>query len=143
MKTKNHKLWGGILTPYLIKFVTWSCLLPTHALIPVFIWLILPLLPIPIVPITLTFCFFLSFFLSFYIHRLSLWFWIWNNFWAKSRHKIAAFHLNFWCGNFVERDSFLKISGDSAKTQQKLCLFTKFPRHIISWNVDILSNESK
>ena len=43
-----------------------------------------------------------------------------------------------WCGNFVERDSFRKVSDDSPETMRKLCLFTKFPHHEIRWNYGIL-----
>ena len=34
--------------------------------------------------------------------------------------KIPKFHLNYWCGNFLETHS------DSPETLRKLCVFTKF-----------------
>ena len=40
--------------------------------------------------------------------------------------KIRKYHLIFWCGNFVERHSFRRVSGDSPEPLQKLCLSTKF-----------------
>ena len=45
--------------------------------------------------------------------------------------KIPSFHLISWCGNFVERHSFLIVSGDSPETMWKLCLSTKFPHQEI------------
>ena len=33
---------------------------------------------------------------------------------------------HFRCGNFVERYSFCRVSGDSPETMRKLCLSTKF-----------------
>ena len=45
--------------------------------------------------------------------------------------KIPSFHLISSCGNFVERESFRIISGESPKTMQKLYLSTKFPHQEI------------
>ena len=44
----------------------------------------------------------------------------------NSLGKIPQFHLIFWCGNFVERQSFHIVSGNSPKTMRKLSLSTKF-----------------
>ena len=33
-----------------------------------------------------------------------------------SLHKIPKFHLISWCGSFVERHSFCRVSGDSRET---------------------------
>ena len=52
--------------------------------------------------------------------------------------KIPKFHLISWCGNFVERLSFRRVSGESPKTLRKLCLSTKFPHQLIRWNFGIL-----
>ena len=49
--------------------------------------------------------------------------------------KIPKFHLISSCGNFVERLSFRRVSGESLKTLRKLCLSTKFPHR---WNFGIL-----
>ena len=43
-----------------------------------------------------------------------------------SLRKIAQFHLISWCGNFVEKHSFLIVSGKSLETMRKLCLSAKF-----------------
>ena len=52
--------------------------------------------------------------------------------------KIPKFHLIYWCGNFVERHSFHRVSSKSPETLQKLCLSTKFLHQKIRWNLDIL-----
>ena len=39
-----------------------------------------------------------------------------------SLHKIPKFHLISWCGNFVERHRFCRISGESPETLRKLFL---------------------
>ena len=52
--------------------------------------------------------------------------------------KIPWFHLISWCGNFVERNSFRIVSGDSPETMWKLCLSTKFSHQEIRWNYGIL-----
>ena len=51
---------------------------------------------------------------------------------------IPEFYLISWCGNFVERHSFHRISENSRKTLWKLCLSTIFPYQEISWNLSIL-----
>ena len=42
-------------------------------------------------------------------------------------HKIPKLHLISWCGNFVERHSFRRVSDESSETLRKLYLSTKFP----------------
>ena len=46
---------------------------------------------------------------------------------AWTLRKISSFHLNCWCGNFVERHSFRIVS----ETMEKLCLSEKFPHQEI------------
>ena len=52
--------------------------------------------------------------------------------------KIPNLHQISWCENFVEMYSFLRVSGESSKTQWKLFIFTKFPHQEIRSNFDIL-----
>ena len=52
--------------------------------------------------------------------------------------KIPQFHLIFWCGNFAERLSFRRVSGESPESLRKRFLSTKFPYQEIRWNCDIL-----
>ena len=40
--------------------------------------------------------------------------------------KIMLFHLIPWYGNFVERNSFRIVSGESPETMRKVCFSTKF-----------------
>lgn len=54
--------------------------------------------------------------------------------------KIPRFYLLSWCGYFVERGSFCRISRELPKPLQKLCLFTTFPHQDIGWNFSILHN---
>ena len=42
-----------------------------------------------------------------------------------------------WCGNFVERHLFRRVSGKSTETLRKLRLSTKFPHQEIRWNFGI------
>ena len=44
----------------------------------------------------------------------------------NSLGKIPQFHQIFWCGNFVERQSFHIVSGNSPETMRKLSVSTKF-----------------
>ena len=46
-------------------------------------------------------------------------------------HAIPKFHLISWCGNFVERRSFRRVSVDLPETLRKRCLSTKFPHQEI------------
>ena len=46
--------------------------------------------------------------------------------------KIPKFHLIFQCGNFVEGDSFRRVSRDSPGSLQKLYITTEFPHQEIS-----------
>ena len=48
-------------------------------------------------------------------------------------HKKPKFRLNFYCENFVEKNSFYKVSGDLPKTLRKLFVFIKISHHKISW----------
>ena len=52
--------------------------------------------------------------------------------------KIPKFHLISWSGNFVEKDIFHRVLGDSSETPQKLYLTPKFSHQEIRWNLDIL-----
>ena len=45
--------------------------------------------------------------------------------------KMPYFHLNSWCGNFLERHSFRVVLGDLPETMWKLCVSAKFPHHEI------------
>ena len=48
--------------------------------------------------------------------------------------KRPKFHLIFGCGNFVEKRSFRRVSGDSSDTLWKLCVSIKFPhQEMKSW----------
>ena len=38
-----------------------------------------------------------------------------QNFIQNALRKIPAFHVTSWCGNFVERHSFRRVSGESAE----------------------------
>ena len=49
----------------------------------------------------------------------------------KPKFDLISWHLISWCGNFVERHSFRKASGESPETLRKLCLSTKFPHQEI------------
>ena len=40
--------------------------------------------------------------------------------------KKQKFHLISWCGIFVKRHNFRRVSGESPKTMRKLCLSAKF-----------------
>ena len=51
-----------------------------------------------------------------------------------SLHEIPELRLIFWCGNFMEKQSFCSGSGESPKTQRKLCYSTKFPHKDIMQN---------
>ena len=62
---------------------------------------------------------------------------------VKTLRKIPLFHLISWCGNFVEKHSFLIVSGESPKTKRKLCPSAKFQHQEIRWNYGILHSESK
>ena len=46
-----------------------------------------------------------------------------------------------WCENFVKRNSFCMVSGDSPETMRKLFLSTKFPHQEIRWNYGIFCSE--
>ena len=50
-------------------------------------------------------------------------------------HKIPGFHLISWCGSFMERHSFRRVSGHSANTLRKLWFSTKFPHQEIRLNI--------
>ena len=52
--------------------------------------------------------------------------------------KIPQFHLISWWGNFVERQSFRIVLGDSLKEMRKLCLSAKLLHQEIRWNYGIL-----
>ena len=52
--------------------------------------------------------------------------------------KIPRFYLLSWCGYFVKRGSFCRISRELPEPLQKLCLFTTFPHQDIGWNFNIL-----
>ena len=67
---------------------------------------------------------------------LTDWYWASYGFYLSLR-KILWFHLIFWCGNFVERHSFLIVPGDWPETMRKLCLSTKFSHQEIRWNQGI------
>ena len=45
--------------------------------------------------------------------------------------KMSLFHLIYYCGNFVESQSFRIVSGNSPKTMQKLYLST--PENSVKW----------
>ena len=55
-----------------------------------------------------------------------------------SLRNIRNFHLIFWCGSFVERHSFRRVSGKLSGSLQKLYLSAKFPHQKISWKFSIL-----
>ena len=57
---------------------------------------------------------------------------------SDSFRKIPKFLLISWYGKFVERPSFLKVSGVSHETLWRLCLFIKFSHQEIRWNFGIL-----
>ena len=59
----------------------------------------------------------------------------------KTLQKISQFHLISLCGNFVERHSIRKVSGESPETLRVLCLFTKLPHQEIGWNYGSLHSE--
>ena len=70
-------------------------------------------------------------------------------FWKKTylrsfKHyvKDSNFTKNSWCGKFLERYSFHKISGESPETLRKLCLSPKFPHKELRWKFDIFRSES-
>ena len=47
--------------------------------------------------------------------------WNFSNYCShNSLLKIPKFHLISWCGSFVETHNFLRVSGDSPETLQKL-----------------------
>ena len=46
------------------------------------------------------------------------------------------------CGNFVERRSIRKVSGESPETLRLLCLSTKLPHQEIGWNYGSLHSEN-
>ena len=46
-----------------------------------------------------------------------------------------------WCGNVVETHTFRRVSGESHKTVQKLCVSITLPHHEIRWNNGILRCE--
>ena len=52
-------------------------------------------------------------------------------FYLRYTAKNTVISPNFWCRNFVERNSFRIVSGDSPETMRKLCLSTKFPHQEI------------
>ena len=60
---------------------------------------------------------------------------------SKTLRKMQWFYLIFWCGNFVERQRFHIVLGDSPETMRKLCLSTKFPHQEIRWKYGILCTE--
>ena len=55
----------------------------------------------------------------------------------KSKSFTTAKNIISWCGNFVERNNFRIISGESPETTQKLFLSSKFPHQEIRWNYGI------
>ena len=61
---------------------------------------------------------------------------------SSTLQKLPQFHLISWCGNFVERNSFRIVSGDSPEATRKLFLSTKLPHLEIRWNYGIFSNGS-
>ena len=67
---------------------------------------------------------------------------VFNKSLKRTINKNPKFHLISWCGNFVERSSFRRVSDDSTETLQKLCLSTKFPPYVIRWKFVILCSGS-
>ena len=57
----------------------------------------------------------------------TLWFqgFRWRNT-QRPLRKITWFHQSSWCGKFAEKLSFRIVSGESSKTQRKLCLSANF-----------------
>ena len=54
--------------------------------------------------------------------------------------KIPKFHLISWCGNFVGKHSFCRVSGQSLQTLWKLSLSTKFSYQEFKWKCSIFSS---
>ena len=48
---------------------------------------------------------------------------------------------DFRCGNFAERYSFRRVSGESPETMQKLCLSAKCPHQEVRWNYGIFHSD--
>ena len=59
----------------------------------------------------------------------------------KTLQKISQFHLISLCGNFVERHSIRKVSGESPETLRVRCLSTKLTHQEIGWNYGSLHSE--
>ena len=64
-----------------------------------------------------------------------------DNQWLRFVFQYTIYNDISWCGNFVERHSFRRVSGDSPKTLRKLHLSIKFSRQEVRWNFGVLSSD--